>query len=70
MSQNSPKQAVPAAVTPTKQHGWADWSKEALAKEFQTRMAHFYGQTDGSFRLPNSVEGDLLKLAQAYFSKS
>lgn len=31
-------------------------------KEIRDRLTHFYGQTDGTFKLPNSCEGDLLKL--------
>jgi hypothetical protein len=30
--------------------------------EFRNRMVHFYGRTDGSFAIPNSCEGDLLKI--------
>ena len=33
-----------------------------IAKELRDRMTHFYGQTDGSFRFPNSCEGDLLRM--------
>lgn len=33
-----------------------------IAKELRDRMTHFYGQSDGSFRFPNSCEGDLLRM--------
>lgn len=35
---------------------------EECANELRARLTHFYGQTDGSFRFPDSCEGDLLKM--------
>jgi len=37
-------------------------NSSAETKELRDRMTHFYGQTDGSFRFPNSCEGDLLRM--------
>lgn len=47
--------------------GWAGWSKVEIADELRRRMAHFYGQTDGTMRFPNSAEGDLLKMVHHLF---
>jgi hypothetical protein len=33
-----------------------------MAQELRDRLLYHYGQTDGSYRIPNSVEGDLLVL--------
>jgi hypothetical protein len=33
-------------------------------REVQDRLDYFYRQTDGTYRFPNSAEGDLLKLVQ------
>lgn len=33
------------------------------SKEFFDRVTHFYSQTDGTIKWPNSREGDLLKIA-------
>lgn len=34
--------------------------KEWYEKELMDRLRHFYGQIDGSYLFPNSLEGDLL----------
>lgn len=47
--------------------GWAGWSKVEIADELRRRMLHFYGQTDGTMRFPNSAEGDLLKMVHHLF---
>lgn len=33
-----------------------------IFKEIEDRFNHFYKQADGSFKWPNSAEGDILKL--------
>ena len=48
---------------------WVSWSTDALVKEMQDRMRHFYDQTDGTMNFPNSAEGDLLKIAHVLLSK-
>jgi len=48
---------------------WNTWNKDALIKEIQNRMRHFYGQTDGTMNFPNSAEGDLLKMVHVMLSK-
>ncbi|EAW7167991.1 hypothetical protein FG264_14800 [Listeria monocytogenes] len=37
-------------------------SKEWYEQELKLRFRHFYGQTDGTYDFPNSLEGDLLKM--------
>lgn len=37
-----------------------------LKQEIIDRMNHFYLQTDGSMKFPNSCEGDLLKLVHKF----
>lgn len=37
-------------------------TENEIATELRHRIVHFYGQTDGSFRFPNSCEGDLLRM--------
>ena len=32
--------------------------------EFQDRLHHFYRQTDGTLKFPNSLEGDMLRIAE------
>lgn len=49
---------------------WDSWTEEALKREFLNRLARFYGQLDGSIQLPNSLEGDMLKLAAKIASKN
>ena len=48
-----------------------EWVKartsDELRQEILNRMTHFYTQTDGTLKLPNSCEGDLLKLVKDYF---
>jgi len=41
---------------------WEEWPKDELAQELRDRMQHFYGQTDGTMKFPNSVDGDLLRM--------
>jgi hypothetical protein len=41
---------------------WESWSKRDLKREIQQRMLYFYGRTDGTIALPNSAEGDILKM--------
>lgn len=38
------------------------WDTAEIAKELRDRMTYFYGQSDGSFRFPNSCEGDMLRM--------
>ena len=47
---------------------WATWSKVDVADEIRHRMAHFYLQTDGTMKFPNSAEGDILKMVHVLFS--
>lgn len=42
--------------------------REAIATEIRNRMFHFYAQTDGTMRFPNSAEGDILKLVHEYLA--
>lgn len=46
------------------------WTKPELEREIKDRMAHFYGQTDGSMSFPNTAEGDLLKLVYRLLSEN
>lgn len=39
---------------------------DELRREILDRMNHFYRQTDGSMKFPNSCEGDLLKMAYKF----
>ena len=48
---------------------WDSWSTADLAREIESRMVHFYGQTDGSMRFPSSAEGDILKMVHALLRK-
>lgn len=47
---------------------WATWSKVDVADEIRRRVAHFYLQTDGTMKFPNSAEGDLLKMVHVLLS--
>ena len=38
-------------------------------QEFLDRCTHFYLQTDGTYKWPNSCEGDLLKMAHKKFTE-
>lgn len=38
-----------------------------IEEEIKDRLDYFYKQTDGTYKFPNSAEGDLLKLVQKYF---
>lgn len=40
-----------------------------LKQEILDRMKHFYGQTDGSFKWPNSAEGDLLRMVHQHLTQ-
>ena len=44
-------------------------NKEEIAKEIQDRLKYFWGDIDGNIydNLPNSLEGDILKLVVKYF---
>jgi hypothetical protein len=42
--------------------GWDGWSNQEIMREIHNRMAVFYLQIDGTFLLPNTKEGDLLKM--------
>lgn len=37
-------------------------NKNWYEQELKLRFRHFYGQTDGTYDFPNSLEGDLLKM--------
>lgn len=39
-------------------HGDREW----YVKELRDRLRHFYGQINGSYSFPNSLEGDLLRM--------
>jgi hypothetical protein len=49
---------------------WSQWSHEGLVKEFNDRLQHGFMNLDGSFTIPNSAAGDLLKLAILIQSKN
>lgn len=40
-----------------------------LRQEILDRMTHFYKQTDGTYKWPNSAEGDLLKMTYKYLTE-
>jgi hypothetical protein len=48
---------------------WNTWSAPDLMKEIRDRMKHFYGQTDGTLKVPNSAEGDILKMVALLLDK-
>lgn len=57
-----------AAAQGSAKSPWDSWTKVEIADELRRRMAHFYGQTDGTMKFPNSAEGDLLKMVHVLFS--
>ena len=52
----------PQTVTGVARPIAAEQTADEIARELRARLVHFYGQTDGSLRFPNSCEGDLLKM--------
>jgi len=36
--------------------------------ELRNRLNHFYLQTDGTYKFPNSAEGDLLKMFEKFLT--
>lgn len=42
-------------------------SKPALAEVIRSHLSHGYLQRDGALVLPNSREGDILKVVACYF---
>jgi hypothetical protein len=66
MSEQSNNQAP----QPARLDGWVGWSKHALENELRARMAHFYGQTDGTMKFPSSAEGDLLKMVHRLLTQN
>jgi hypothetical protein len=58
-------------TTPSKSRfsAWLCAKNQAdLKGEILDRMNHFYLQTDGTYKWPNSAEGDLLKMAHKLIS--
>jgi len=42
---------------------WESFTPAQLAESLKERIEHTYLKTDGTVRLPNSIEGDILKMA-------
>jgi hypothetical protein len=45
------------------------WSKNELAQEIRDRLQYFYMQADGTYKFPNSKEGDLLQMTHKLLTK-
>lgn len=43
-------------------------SPEAQLKEIENRLVYMYAQTDGTYCIPNSCEGDILKMTLDYIA--
>lgn len=49
---------------------WETWSAGDLEREIKSRMIYFYKQADGTMAFPDSAEGDLLKIVNAYLKQN
>lgn len=73
LGKNDVRESIIVQRDTTNFHGDTQWQdghggwfrvigQHGLADELRNRFAHFYKQTDGTYRFPNSCEGDLLKM--------